>query len=175
MPISVDVKLKGVESLKKKQVNDVLKAAMYALGLRWRRRYLPLHFGNAASRRYGYTPRAGERGAGRRQTFDRSYTGRKLKFLKHTRPLEFTGEGKRQALNGARLVYATRDKVRIPLPTKFNWRHPKSRVRMADEIRAVTAGESKELTAFLVETIDRLLSKTGAAGAGVDTAELRSI
>jgi hypothetical protein len=46
---------------------------------------------------------------------------------------------------------------------------------MADEIRAVTAGESKELTAFLVETIDRLLSKTGAAGAGVDTAELRSI
>lgn len=175
MPVHVEVKLTGVESLKKKQVNDVLKAAMYALGLRWRRRYLPLHFGEKAARRYNYTPRAGERGRDGSKDFDRSYTGRKLRFLKHKRPLEFTGEGKRQALNGQRLVYATRDKVRMPLPSKFNWRHPKSRVRMADEIRAVTVTESKELTKFLIETIDRLLSRTAAAGARVDNAALTAI
>lgn len=162
MPLFVDVTLVGVESLTKKQVNDALKASMHAIGVRWRRRYLPLHFGNAASARYGYTPRAGERGSGKR--FDRSYTARKLRFLHHTRPLEFTGEGKRQALNGQRLVYATRDTVRMPLPRKFNWRNKKSKVRMADEIRAVTPAEAKELTAFLVENIDRNLSKAGAKG-----------
>lgn len=162
MPMFVDVTLVGVEALTKKQVNDALKASMYALGLRWRRRYLPLHFGNGASTRYGYTPRAGERGSGKK--FSRSYTARKLRFLKHTRPLEFTGEGKRQALNGTRLVYASRDKVRIPLPRKFNFRNKKSKVRMADEIRAVTAAESKELTEFLVQNIDRNLSNAGLKG-----------
>lgn len=174
MPMFVDVKLTGVEGFTKKQINDALKAAMYAMGLRWRRRYLPLHFGNAASRRYGYTPRAGERGSGKR--FDRSYTGRKLRFLKHTRPLEFSGEGKRQALNGQRLVYATRDKARIPLPTKFNWRNMSSKVRMADEIRAVTPAESKELTDFLVQNIDRNLGGGGRQGASrVARAELINV
>lgn len=162
MPMFVDVELVGVEALTKKQVNDALKDAMSAMGMRWRRRYLPLHFGNGASTRYGYTPRAGEHGSGKK--FNRSYTGRKLRFLHHTRPLEFTGEGKRQALNGQRVVYATRDKVRIPLPRKFNWRNKKSKVRMADEIRAVTPQEAQELTAFLVENIDRNLGKAGLKG-----------
>lgn len=168
--LAIDVKLTGVESLTKKQVNDAMKRAMYALGLRWRRRYLPLHFGNAASTRYGYTPRAGERGSGR--GFSKSYTARKLRFLGHTRPLEFTGEGKRQALNGERLVYATRDKVRMPLPRKFNFRNRKSKVRMADEIRAVTAGEVKELEAFLVAQIEREFKGTGV---GVESAALATI
>lgn len=155
--LSVEVKLNGIEGLRKKQVNDAMKRAMEALGKRWRRRYLPLHFGNQASARYGYTPRKGERGSGRR--FKRSYTGRKLAFLGHTRPLEFTGEGKRLALNGPQTVSATRDKVRIPLPRKFNLRNPKSQVRMADEIRAVTPGEIAEMEVFLVDQIEREFAK----------------
>lgn len=160
--LAVDVELTGIEGLTKKQVNDACKDALYALGLRWRRRYLPLHFGNAASTRYGYTPRAGERGSGKK--FDKSYTARKLRFLRHTRPLEFTGEGKRQALNGLSLVYATRDKVRIPLPRKFNFRNKSSKVRMADEIRAVTPGEMRELEIFLTEELVRQFKRLGRNG-----------
>lgn len=168
--LAIDVKLNGIEALTKKQVNDAMKRAMGALGLHWRRKFLPLHFGNAASTRYGYTPRSGERGSGRR--FYRSYTARKLRFLGHTRPLEFTGDGKRQALNGLRTVYPTRDKVRIPLPRKFNFRNKKSKVRMADEIRAVTDGEVKELETFLVAQIEREFRGTGAT---IESASLANI
>lgn len=167
--LAVDVKLSGIEGLRKKQVNDAMKRAMFALGLRWRRRYLPLHFGNAAASRYGYTPRGGERGSGKR--FRGSYTRRKLVFLGHTRPLEFTGEGKRLALNGPQKVIATRDKVRIPLPRKFNFRNPKSKVRMADEIRAVRPDEVAELETFLVAQIEREFDKE-TSGVTVDSATL---
>lgn len=166
----VEVKLTGVEGLKQKQINDAIKQAMHDVGLRWRRRYLPLHFGGRAATRYGYTPRAGERGD--RRKFQGSYTARKLRFLKHTRPLEYTGEGKRLALNGPQLVRATRDRVVVPLPRKFNWRHPKSKVNMADEIRAVREDERAELNEFLVAQIERHLNaakhrgSAGSAAAG---------
>lgn len=165
MPIVVDVKLSGVEGLSKSQLNAAMKKANVALGLGFRRRYLPDRFTVKGGHRLKYTPRSGENYVGypSGSRKDRQkYAPRKERWVGHSIPLVLTGEGKRQALQDQR-VFSTRDTIRIPLPRKFNWRHPKSRVRMADEIRAISRSEVKRLTAELIDHIERELAF--AAGA----------
>lgn len=156
--VQVDVDLSGVESLSRSEMNAAFKAAFLAVGKRWRRRYLPLHFGNRAERRYYYTPRKWE------------YEGRKLKYLNHTRPLEYTGEGRREATYRENII-ATRDKCTVRLPRKFNFRGKGSRVKMADEIRRVLVSERAELAEFFVFVLEKELRRRGARSA---TASLAS-
>ena len=159
--VQVTVWLRGVSALKKKEVNDILKEGFYLMGRRWRQLYLPLHFGDRATQRYRYTLRSGARFAHNPKRYHRTYSGRKVKFLGHNRPLEFSGEGKRQAMTQEKIT-ATRRSVKIKLPPKFNWRHPKSEVRMADEIRRVRPDEAAALRKFLAAHIRETLRKSGA-------------
>ena len=152
MVLQVEVELTGIEGLKKSQVNNAMKRAMFAMGLRWRRKYLPFHFEEFGERKYKFARRS------------RRYERLKKKIHGHTHDLVASGEGKRLALSGRRKVFATRDKVRIPLPRKYNLRPTKSKVRMADEIRRVTKGEVNSLTKFLVVQIDREISKEAGQG-----------
>lgn len=166
--LQVDVVLKGVEALSKSEVNGILKEAWYLTGKRWRQIYLPQHFGPRAGRRYRYARRSGERFNSKPRPG--SYAARKKRFLKHQNPLEFTGDGKREALSRENIT-ATRDKVVVRLPRKFNLRHPKSKVMMADEIRAVRPEEARELTRFLTGHIRKTLRESGARRATVTTAK----
>jgi len=170
--INVRYELYGTEKLGKRHINNAMRRTLYAVGVRWVRRYLKLHFGNRATRRYGYAPRSGEAGSGR--PFRGSYTQRKLKSQGHTRPLEHSGEGKRLALYGKKSIKATATggqkaeaQVTITLPRKFNRVNPKSKTRPPDEIRATNATELEELAVFLTEQSERELTKEGAAAGAV--------
>lgn len=133
----------GFAGMKKSQLNRLHKETWLALGKFWRRRYLAGHFTHAGARKYRYALRKGQTSHGGRPT-PGSYTWTKLKRQGHTLPLVFYGDSKRKALAEEK-VSATRDGVKIRLPQGFNRRHPRSAVRMHDEIRAVTPRETIEL------------------------------
>lgn len=155
--VTTEYYVTGIEALRKSDVNAALKAAWLAVGKRWRRRYLPLHFTNRAERRYYYTPRSWD------------YERKKLKFLGHTRPLEFTGEGRREATYRENLS-VTRWGVIIRLPRKFNLRGRNTPIKMADEIRRVLPEELEELAEFFIEQLERELRRRGADAAWISRA-----
>ena len=67
-----------------------------------------------------------------------------VKRLGHNRPLEFTGEGRMLAMGPAKIRGT--NKARVVLPSlKFNFRHPKSRISMRDEITRVLPDEARTL------------------------------
>lgn len=177
MPIVVEVKLRGVEKLSKSQINRAMKAANFATGVHFRRNFLPSRFTQQGGRRLKYTPRAGEVRIGLvRQGVKQSYAARKQRHLGHSEPLVFSGEGKRLALSNNRNVRSTRDKIVIPLPRKFNFRNPNSKIRMSDEIRRVTPREAKKLSTFLAAQVDRELNKVAGVSrrSRVETASISS-
>lgn len=153
----IEVKLTGIEALSKSQVNRALKEANLKTGKYFRREMLPARFTEQGGRRLGYTPRRGEFrvGAVRLDKSSRNlYAVKKFRKLGHSDPLVFTGEAKREALSNPTKVRATRDKFVIPLPRKLNRSNPKSRIRMADEVRLVTDRELSALTKFMVAQIE---------------------
>lgn len=156
----------GIESLKPGRINGIVRNALGNTGMRWRSRYLRLHFGNAAATRYSYTPRSGERGSGR--AYARSYTAQKAAKYGHTRPLELSGSGRREA-ESSKVVNPVANKngarVEIPLPRKFNLRGKGSKVNMADEIRAVLPVELSDLSQFLTDELESGFNQAGAYAA----------
>ena len=168
MPLVIDVQLDGIEGLRKSQVNRALKRANIATGKHFRRRFLPARFTEQGGRRLKYTPRSGELRVGlpkREPKSRRKYAPRKQRFLGHSNPLVFSSEGRRLALYGPQIVRATSKTIRIPLPRKYNFRNPRSRVNMADEIRTVANREARELSEFLVKQIEREFARDIGGGA----------
>lgn len=168
MIYTLQLEVKGTAALGKKQINDAFKGAMNDTGLEWWKEFLPKHFGPHATQRYGYMPRKGSRFAhGNKSRGHRgSYSERKLRAVGHTRPLEYSGEGKRQALSSPK-IYATRNKVVVRLPRKFNLRNPKSQINMADELRAVRPDERRHLARVHKSGVRQRLRKAGAKRATV--------
>lgn len=171
MILEIDLKVKGWTALSRREMNSIVKEAYFLTGRRWRHRFLPLHFGDQASRRYGYHRRAGQKFAGKPRPG--SYSARKQQFLGHQRPLEFSGDGKRRAMREEKIA-ATSKRVTVRLPRKFNFRASGSRVRMADEIREVRRDEAGHLTKFLADYIRNTLRQSGASGATVSSRIIES-
>ena len=116
------------------------KAAYLAAGIDWHRHALPKHFTRAGAKAYGYAPRAGEPGNTRRGGFKRSYTGRKLAKMGHTRPLVYSGMS--EQLTRMRDVRATSKSARVIIHAPgFNRRHPKSRADMRAEVTEQTQAD----------------------------------
>jgi hypothetical protein len=163
MPIAIEVKLSGVESLSKSQLNQIGKKAHANLGLGFRRRYLPDRFTVRGGRRLKYRKRSGEWFLGDPSNLRKDkgkYAPRKERRIGHSIPLVLTGAGQREAL-ASTTVHATRDGFRIPLPRKYNFRARNSQVRMADEIRTVSARELSRLSREAAQQFEVLLSGTG--------------
>jgi hypothetical protein len=175
----IEVELRGVEKLSKGQINRAMKAANKAAGVHFRRNFLPARFTQQGGRRLKYTPRSGESRVGlvNSSAPKQTYAARKQRHLGHSDPLVFSGEGKRLALATPTKVTSTKSKITIPLPRKYNFRNPKSRVRMADEIRSVTPREAKKLSAFLAQQIDRELNKLAGVSrrSRVETASISNL
>jgi hypothetical protein len=169
MIVTFDVALKGVAELSQADVNDVLKDAFHELGVRWRKIYLPQHFGDGAAARYQYAPRAGQAGNARGK-YKSSYTARKERLFGHTRPLEYHGDTKREALSDFR-VTATRYYCRIPLPRRLNLRSPGQKADMGAEVRKVLVSEKAELAKHFKKMLVAGLKAKGSAG----TASVRSV
>lgn len=165
MPLAIEVQLDGIEGLPKRRVNNVLKRANISTGKHFRRNFLKHRFTQQGGRRLNFTPRSGELRVGLpKAKSPNSYAGRKLRKLGHSDPLVFSGEGKRIALNGPQIVHATKDTIRIPLPRKYNFRNPNSRVNMSDEIRRVSNREAVALSKFLAAQIDREFARELGSG-----------
>ena len=142
----------GSEALKPREWNRVQKEEFARVGYQWGEEYRPRHFAEDASQRYGYIARKGERLPRGSKAYERSYTGRKEAQVGHTRPLEFSGKSReaseRYRVRGIGQGEAAGARVSMPTPT-LNYRHPKSQIRMADELRSVTPAEENELGRFL--------------------------
>jgi hypothetical protein len=85
---------------------------------------------------------------------------RKLRERRHTRPLEYWGEAKRQAI-GQRKLQSTRERVTIKLPQKLNFRHPRSDIRMGEEIKAVLPREVTQLGRDMRDDMETRLKRVG--------------
>jgi hypothetical protein len=133
--------------------NEILKPAWDWLGRHFHQRYLPLRFTVAGGNRLRYTPRSGQR-TGKRGT----YMDWKRRKLGHVDPLVKGGESR--GLAKIRDVRATSKGVRIVNHArKLNFRNPKSRIDMAEEVRSISWQEGRELTRKLDEVIGHRLKR----------------
>lgn len=148
----------GIRRGEQHLVNQVVRESLRAMGLEWREEYLPLHFTYRAKTRYKYTPRKGERGSDSNIPFSKTYTGKKLREKSHTLPLVYSGATRDEALaSRAAKARATskRAYVELPLPVGLNRRHPKSKVKMREEVEDVIRVEIRALEKLLGEEVDR--------------------
>lgn len=142
----------GSEALKPREWNRIQKEEFARVGYQWGEDYRPLHFTEGASQRYGYMARKGERLPRGSKAYKRSYTGRKEATKGHTRPLVYSGKSEQASeayrVRGIGQGDAAGARVSMLTPT-LNYRHPKSQIRMADELRSTTPAEENELGRFL--------------------------
>jgi hypothetical protein len=161
MALDITLTRLGPLGLKASQITAVVKRVNLVYPQGWIVSFLPVHFTNRATRRYGYTPRQGEPGSGRR--FAGSYTHRKLLKYHHTRPLENTGTGKAQAMANRRAT-STRDSARAIVPARvFNFRNPNSRVDMRRELTTVLDSEQQNLEGLAQKKTDAEVRRASRA------------
>lgn len=162
MAILLTAKITGFAALKPSQIKPLMFAALEDTGRRWRDKYLPGHFTNAAAAKYGYGKRKGERGSDRR--FRGSYTARKIKEKKHSLPLVWSGASRDESLK-TKLIKASGTaksaRVRVTVSKGFNRRHPNSKIRMGEEVTTVLPAEAKDLSAYLVNRFEFHLTAAG--------------
>jgi hypothetical protein len=146
--IETTIELSGLPAMKKSHLNPLFKKSWNHVGVQWRRRYLRGHFTQAGGRKYGYKPRK------------KTYTKRKLRERRHTRPLEYWGEAKNIAMS-QRKLRSTKEYVVIKLPRKLNFKHPRSDIRMSEEIRAVIPQERTALGRAMRDDMEARLKRAG--------------
>ena len=129
----------------RRQVNEAVRRVNATYPQAWLVNFLPRHFTNAATRRYGYAPRAGEKGSGKR--WKGSYTQRKLRKFHHTRPLEATGEGVASVKSSRRATATTRRATATMRGSVFNFPAPRGGKHrlMRHEIETVLDSEQQQL------------------------------
>jgi len=134
-----------VPGVNNSQVNIVIRETLGDLAAYWHEHMRAKHFTVAGAREYGYLPRRGERGNMPRIGFKRSYTGRKLKAMGHTRPLVYTGESEEMTRIRDIRVHGKTATVVLHAP-KLNWRNRYSQIHMWEEMTTVSEPELQELS-----------------------------
>jgi len=119
--------------------------------IQWKRDFRPVHFTARGFNLYGYTPRKGQDAPRGSKSFWQSYFGQKLRKMKHSLPLVYTGELRDATAQG--YVRATGRSGRYVMPgaQKANFRYWGSSINMRDELTRVTASERRDM----VRTMDR--------------------
>jgi hypothetical protein len=142
---------------KKSQWNAALKDTLFDVAAEWHHQYFEGHFTQAGARKYGYIARKGELLAPGSKAFLRSYVGRKLRKTGQNRPLYFSGEAYRESK--VPKIRGTRKESRVVLSRKFNFKHPKSRIVMRDEVTRVLPAEANYLRRFAGKRLNERLQK----------------
>lgn len=158
-PIRVRIKDRGaVPRGMKKAFNAASKAAWRDTAEEFHRNYRDKRFTHDHAKEAGYAARKGELLPRDSRAFRNSYTGRKLQLHGHTRPLEFSGRT-RKAVKFARISATSKaGKAAYAGASVFNFRPPKSRIRMSEEFRRITRREASELAVFYDRRLDHYLS-----------------
>lgn len=149
MPIVIDYKLTGVESLTRTQVINAMKRALRGIGEYWFDAFLWKRFTPLGHTEYGFRKRS--------RKYDRFK--RKHAVDGDGVPLVFTGEGRTLATSESTRarIHVTRHSVTIPLPRKFNRYNPKG-PNMSEEVRHVSPAELRVLADNLVLLADAELA-----------------
>lgn len=157
MVVAVDIdkiKIRRSRDIKPR-MERATRAGLEQMGREWHDRYLLLHFEESAYRRYNYRARVGQRANRDSQAFRNSYTGRKLRAKKHTKPLVYSG---RSMMESQFLrLRSTRNYAKVVLSRGFNRRHPDSQINMRDEVTRVLPSEAALLRRVAAETIKKHL------------------
>lgn len=134
------------------------KQAWLETGKEFHSRLMPKRFTLEGAAELGYTKRKGELMPRGSRGYRRSYTGRKERRFGHRLPMVYSGESR--ALARIRDVRATGNGARVVIHArKLNLRHPKSRVRMAQEIRRVSSAEAKLIGRWYDGRLDTQLNQ----------------
>ena len=114
------------------------------------------------ARKAGYAPRQGET-AGLGKKFWNTYTGQKLKWKGHKRPLEWSGETRR-AVRYGNISHTTKGaRVAYPGARKLNFRRWPSSPHMADEFRRLLPDEIRRLAEEFDRVLDREMNRDQSA------------
>ena len=110
----------------KASLRPIVKEALQDMGALWHRRYLPQHFRPGAASKYGYQPRSA------------AYMKRKASRKRHQRPLEFSGDYKREVSRKA-VLSGTSKRVRVVMDVGPAWYATRTwKTRRAPDIPAET-------------------------------------
>ena len=143
-----------------KQHNDNARRSYQEIGGMFLRDMVLVRFTAAHAQEAGYVKRKGELLPPGSKAFKRSYSGKKFKRFGHMRPLEFSGDTKREIKQGAH-VKVTKNGARVVFPAarKFNLRHPTSQIRMNEEFRSITTREAQTLGQAFDRTYNTLINR----------------
>ncbi len=143
----------------KRAFGNASKAAWYLVAMLFHKEYRPKRFTHDHAVEAGYAKRKGELIPRGTKAFRNSYTGRKLRMFGHTNPLEFSGDTKRNVRAASISSTRTGGKAAYAGASKFNFRHPKSKIRMNEEFTRITAREAEELGRYYDQQLDLELAK----------------
>lgn len=139
----------------KRDYNNAVKEVLAETALRWHERFFEDHFTETGASKYGYLKRKGELQRGNKG-FKNSYVGRKLRKLGANRPLYWSGEAYRESK--VPKVRSTSKESRVILSRIFNWKHPKSQIKMRDEVTRVLPAEQEELIEYTGRRLDKKIA-----------------
>lgn len=126
-----------------RRLREAQQYAMEAMAREWHATYLPMHFLESAYARYGYVKRKGMSMDQGSKGYSRQYSARKLRLRHHNKPLVFSGEGEMQSR--ALKLRSTSKYAKVILPSKFNFKHPKSQIVMRNELTKILPEEMQAL------------------------------
>lgn len=136
--------------------------AWYDTGLFFHQRLRDKRFTPEHAKEAGYAMRKGQGLSPNAKSFRRSYYGRKLTSADlgggpgRADPLVFSGET-RELVRRAVIEAGKRGtfvKIKYPGARKLNFRNPKSKIRMSDEFRRITAREADTLARHFDDGLD---------------------
>jgi hypothetical protein len=138
-----------------KQMTAAKRVAWKNAGDHFHEQFRDKRFTQAHGRKAGYAPRRGDLISPTAKGWRRTYVGKKFGIYGHRRPLEFTGETRRN-VSTKRMVATTKSvAIRYPGARKLNFRHPNSLVRAAQEFMKVLPDEVAAIVQTIDQTIDR--------------------
>lgn len=142
----------------KRAYNNASKAAWADTAFEFHAHYRDKRFTNEHAQEAGFALRKGEGLPRGSAAFRKSYTGRKLRMMGHTRPLEFSGDTRRKVRSASISSTSKGGKAAYAGASKFNFRHPKSKIRMSEEFKRITAAEAIALGEFYDRRLDHHLA-----------------
>jgi len=121
--------------------------------------YRDRRFTEAHAAAAGYHKRKGEGLPQGSKAYRRSYAGQKQRRFRHSRPLELTGETRdRLRTGGRRSATSNTAKITYAQARKFNFRHPKSQIRMSEEFTRLIPEEITQLAHHYDTRLDQELA-----------------
>lgn len=151
----------------KRELNRLMKASWFEAAKTHHAENTHKRFTPAHAREAGYAMRKGQGMARGSRGYARSYYGRKERHPNRgggpgrADPLVFMGRSQQASRFPSISSTATRARIRFKTPA-FNFRHPKSRVRMSDEFRKILPGEKRRIVQVYDGDLDQRLSHVTA-------------